>query len=508
MSTVETGRTLSDYQGLLRRRRAYLLTIIPASLLVAIFVAFVLPPKYRAAGTIMLEDSSLPQNVVATQVTQEDDNAERAAQTLELLRRKVMTKDSLIEVVHEIDPYPNLPNLTAAQKANQILEDSSVERVDPLTFQPLEQSKAFSLYFLNSDPEIAARVDQKLIDLFVTYNQRTRAEASRAAYQFLEAQAKQIEQEMDGQERQLAAFKAKYGDALPAAEGRNLAGADRARRDIDTLQHDLIQAEQQESQLQLQLNSISPSLVAAVSDWSKELAKTRGELAEAEQKYTPEHPDVKRLRRAVADLLAKGAGGGSTSGAAPDNPEYLAIQSQLTGVRRQVASLREQEGKARSNLGAFEKNLSTAPNVEREYIQISREHENATNQYTDLQNKMKNAALAQTLETQARGERFTLLRSASAPSKPYFPNRLGIILLGAVLGCGIAFGVAALVDASDPTLRGNGDLQMIMQTSAIGSIPKLLNPADLRRQRFVWGSAIAGFAAAAVFVAATVLARH
>ena len=136
-----------------------------------------------------------------------------------------------------------------------------------MAFQPLEQSKAFSLYFLNSDPEIAARVDQKLIDLFVTYNQRTRAEASRAAYQFLEAQAKQIEQEMDGQERQLAAFKAKYGDALPEAEGRNLAGADRARRDIDTLQHDLIQAEQQESQLQLQLNSISPSLVAAVSDW-------------------------------------------------------------------------------------------------------------------------------------------------------------------------------------------------------------------------------------------------
>ena len=103
MNTAETGRTLSDYQGLLRRRRHYLLTIIPASLLVAVFIAFVLPPKYRAAGTIMLEDSSLPQNVVATQVTQEDDNAERAAQTLELLRRKVMTKDSLIEVVHERD---------------------------------------------------------------------------------------------------------------------------------------------------------------------------------------------------------------------------------------------------------------------------------------------------------------------------------------------------------------------------------------------------------------------
>jgi polysaccharide chain length determinant protein (PEP-CTERM system associated) len=507
MNAAATGRTLADYQGLFRRRRHYILTIIPASLLVAVFIAFVLPPKYRASGTIMLEDSSLPQNVVATQITQEDDSAEHAAQTLELLRRKVMDKDSLLQVVKQVDPYPNLPNMTPAQKAHQILEDSAVERVDPLTFQPLEQSKAFSIHYLNSDPRIAAVVDQKLVDLFVTFNQRTRAEASREAYQFLDGQAKQLEQEMAGQEKQLAQFKAKYGDALPEAEGRNLAGEDRTRRDLDALQHDIIQAEQQEAQFQVQLSSISPSLVAAVSDWNKELAKTRGDLAEAEQKYTPEHPDVKRLRRAVADLLAKGAGGGSVNGAAPDNPDYLAVQSQLTGVRRQVASLRAQEAKARADLGAYEKNLATAPNVEREYISLSREHENAQNSYTDLQNKMKNAALAQTLETESRGERFTLLRPAVPPTKPYFPNRLGIILLGAVLGCGIAFGIAAAVDASDPTLRGNSDLQAIMQTSAIGSIPNLLNPKDLWRRKLVWGSAIAGFTAATAFVAITVLSR-
>src|ERR1700692_4587053 len=196
MNAVETGRSLADYKGLLRRRRRYLLTIIPASLLIAVFVAYVLPPKYRASGTIMLEESSLPQNVVATQVTQEDDNAERAAQQLELLRRKVMTKESLLDVVKQVDPYPNLKDMTPSQKANQVLEDSSIERVDPLTFQPIEQSKAFSLHYLNSDAELAAAVDQKLVDLFVTFNRRMRAEASREAYQFLEAQAKLLEQEM------------------------------------------------------------------------------------------------------------------------------------------------------------------------------------------------------------------------------------------------------------------------------------------------------------------------
>jgi polysaccharide chain length determinant protein (PEP-CTERM system associated) len=502
------GRTLADYGGLLRRRRHFLLTIIPASVLIAVFVAYILPPQYRAGGTLMLEDSQLPQNVVASAVTGQDDNPERAAEELELLRRKVMDKDSLLEVVKEVDPYPDQKNLSASQKAHQLSEDSVVQRVDPITFQPIEQSKAFSIYYLNPDPEIAAKVDQKLVELFVTFNQRSRAEASRQAYQFLQTQAHQIEQEMDGQEKQLAQFKAKYGDALPEAEGRNLAGEDRTRRDLDQLQHDIIQAEQQESQFELQLNNTSPSLEAAVGDWNKELAKARSDLVEAEQKYTPEHPDVKRLRRAVADLVAKGAGGGMPTTQKPDNPDYMAIQAQLTGVRKQLVSLRAQETQARSALGLYERNLQTAPNVEREYIQITREHENAQNQYTDVQNKMKNAALAQSLETEARGERFTLLRPPTAPDKPYFPNRLGIILLGAVLGCGIAFGIAALADASDPTLRGNYDLQSIMHTSAIGSIPKLLNPRDVRRKRLVWGTALLGYGAAIVLVAATVLAAH
>jgi uncharacterized protein involved in exopolysaccharide biosynthesis len=245
-----------------------------------------------------------------------------------------------------------------------------------------------------------------------------------------------------------------------------------------------------------------------VGDWNKELAKARADLEDAEQRYTPEHPDVKRLRRAVADLVAKGAGGGMPQTEKPDNPDYLTIQAQLTGVRKQLASLRAQEAQTRSALGLYEKNLSTAPNVEREYIQLTREHENAQNQYTDVQNKMKNAALAQSLETEARGERFTLLRPVTPPDKPYFPNRLGIILLGSVLGCGIAFGLAALVDASDPTLRGNYDLQSIMHTSAIGGIPKLLNPRDVRRQRLVWSTALLGYGVAIVLVAATVLAAH
>jgi len=53
------------------------------------------------------------------------------------------------------------------------------------------------------------------------------------------------------------------------------------------------------------------------------------------------------------------------------------------------------------------------------------------------------ATLAQKLEGESRGERFTLIRGSNEPDEPVFPNRLGMILIGLVLGGGIALGRCA-----------------------------------------------------------------
>ncbi len=243
--------------------------------------------------------------------------------------------------------------------------------------------------------------------------------------------------------------------------------------------------------LQLQLTEVSPSLTAAVGDWRTELGKLRGELALAEQKYTSEHPDVKRLRRAIADLAAQGAAS-STSAEAPDNPEYLRVQSQLDSTRRELAALRANASRARSDLGRYEQNLAIAPGVERQYVQISRDYGIAQSRYADLQNKIKEAALAQTLESEARGERLTLLRAPSAPTTPASPNRLGIILLGFVLSVAIAFLAAVLKDTADPTVRSADDLEAIMESLAVGHVPVILNRVRSATPTIAMGTGFGG----------------
>jgi uncharacterized protein involved in exopolysaccharide biosynthesis len=361
-----------------------------------------------------------------------------------------------------------------------------------VTFEPTAYSNTFSIHYENPDPRIAVKVGADLVDLVLMSNRLARADQAQNAYKFLKVQADELVVSMGAMEQKLAQFKGRYGDALPTAQGRNLAGVDRTQRDLESLQRDIRMAEEREGLLSLQLSELSPSLTVAVSNWRIELARLKSELALAEQKYTQEHPDVRRLKRAIADLAQQGAAGDSAQSATPDNPEYLRVRSQLAAARRELAGLRASASRARSELSGFESNLATAPNVEREYVQLVREYEAAQGRYQDIQEKLKSATLAQTLEREALGERFALVRKPFTPKAPYSPNRLGIILLGFVLGAGLAILAVALVDSADPTVRSADDLEGVVDGMPLGAVPVILNAGDLMQRRRLFTSIAAG----------------
>jgi polysaccharide chain length determinant protein (PEP-CTERM system associated) len=457
----------------------------------------------------MLQPSDIPTEMVSSTVrhTVRDETPEEAQQEVELLRRRVMTPEKLQTLVKEIDPYPADRHSSLEAKAERVANDTSVERVDPITLKPLDESTAFSIHYDNPQPLLAAAIAQKLVDLYLTYNRRTRTEQANAAYEFLQSQAKELEASMVAQEQKLAHFKTTYGNSLPDRQQHNLLQIDRVQRDLEETQRELLLAEEKESELQLQLNGLSPSMTASISDWRTQLAKLRSDLAAAEEKYTPEHPEIKRLKRAIDEMASKGSASQRTNGQAPDNPDYLAVQSQLRAAQRSVATLRSAEAREHRDMAAYEAGLSTEPNVEREYTQLQRDYDNARLRYEDIQGKMKNAALARDVEQQERGDRFTLLQGPVPPKRPYSPNRLGIILLGLVLGFGAAFGCVTAVDAADPTVRGTADLQEITGGLAIGAIPVLLSPSDLQSRKLRWGSGLAVFAVAIAVALTLVLIR-
>lgn len=498
VNPVQRIATMGDYVAILRRRWVYLATIIPAAILIAVFFAFNLPAIYESSATILLEPSSIPQELVKTTVVSYAD------QQIELVQRTVMTTSRLEPIVKEFDPYPNLTDISARDKARMIIGDTAIQKVDPVTLEPLMESSAFSIIYSNPDPQIAATVAQRLADMFLTYNRETRTAAAGDAYKFLLVKSNQLNAQIVDLEQKISVFKSKYGDALPENRTRNEGSLERSQRDVDASDTQIRILEQQESLLKLQLGQISPTLVATGTDVYTQLGQLRAELAAANQKYTPDHPDVKRLTRAI-DALAAQAKMGNPANVRPDNPEYMRVESELQATHRNLEALRATAARARAQMADYERRITQTPGVERDYVQMERDRTIAQQQFAEIQAKLREAEIAQSLESESKGERYTQIRTPGVPSKPSSPNRLGVMLLGFILGGGLAVALAALRESSDPSVRSLNDLVDLADVPLIGAIPRLLNDADRRRKRLVWGSVAGAYMIATVLVAVSVV---
>src|SRR5262249_34552084 len=152
------------------------------------------------------------------------------------------------------------------------------------------------------------------------------------------------------------------------------------------------------------------------NDLQRRLEHAQAALAEVTGRYGPEHPDRVRLQREVDSLQAQIAsappGKPAPSRLTPkeaDNPAYVQIQAQLSATVNDIAAAEEQIRKLRARVEDYQKNLSLSPGVEQEYRELLRDYDNTRLKYQELRSKQAEAKTAQNLESDRKGERFTLI---------------------------------------------------------------------------------------------------
>jgi polysaccharide biosynthesis transport protein len=497
MDTTSNDSGLGSYMAILRRRAVYIAVIAPTFILLSVYLAFWLIPLYESTATILLEPSSVDPKVVATTVISYSN------EQIEIVQGRVMTVETLKDMIKEYDPYPGSP-MSPGEKAQQILHDTRLERVDPVTLKPLQESNAFSLHYRNPASERAVEVTARLAGMFLTYNQKSRTQAAQEAAKFLKKQAEDVSQQMRAIDEEIKAFKNQHGDALPEYVARNENSIDREQHDLENIQQEILRVEEKESLLAVQLSQTSPNMVTNVGDMT-DLPTVRAKLAEAQQRYTPDHPEVKRLKQIVQQLGAQQAAvgaGGIVAGA--NNPLYMTTASQLKSARNELAGLKAEAARKTALINQYEEMLRRTPGVEREYSDIQRRRAALQNTYQGIQDKLQNAHIAENFETAQGGERFTLIRPPLPGKLPVYPNRIGLILLGVVLGGLFAAIAVAVAESSDANVRYAGDLPVLPGIPVLAVIPQIDNSHDRRVRRLKVVSWAAAYTIA-LFVVGTVI---
>jgi uncharacterized protein involved in exopolysaccharide biosynthesis len=524
---------------------------------VAGLIALLWPPTYRSSGTILIEQQVVPTDFVRSAVTSYAD------QRVQMISQRVMTSQNLLGIIDKYKLYPGVRERASRESLVDRMRDDikldmiSADVVDPRAGRTTKATIAFSVGFESSSPVMAARVANELTTLYLSENVETRQQLAADTTGFLKEESERLGARVADVESRIAAFKSAHSTDLPEYAQLNLQMLDRARedlRDITTRQQaidqqlvylnaqlaqlspigagygeggervlspadrlkmlqgqlaaalaryspdhpDVIRLKREISGLQAQLGASAAAEAAApaaaggvvldeASDIARQLETAKSELAAARQKYGPEHPDVKRLERQVSSLqlaleqtprrasplVAAAPAEAVVSASDPnaDNPAYIQVRAQRTALMNERAALVAQAPLARARIAELERRRTVAPEVEKEFSALQRDLAGEQLKYNEVRQKLLEAQLAQNLETEQKGERFTLIEPPLQPQEPVRPNRPAILLLGFVFALAAALALMFLLETLDTRIRDRAQLIALLAVPPLAVIP-------------------------------------
>jgi tetrahydromethanopterin S-methyltransferase subunit B len=194
------------------------------------------------------------------------------------------------------------------------------------------------------------------------------------------------------------------------------------------------------------------------------------------------------LEKQVAEMPA-----GAENLPPPNNPSYLNLQVQLKGVNNELIALRNDRTALKNETQELDMMVQVAPEVERRYLELTRDLGLARKQYEDSKSRLMSVQRAGVLEDEELAERYVVARFPSIPYKPSFPNRPLFLVVGIFLGLTIGLLVGIAAEAFDRTIRSTRDISTILGMPPIAAIPEIFTNDDAvraRKSRFTYAATI------------------
>ncbi len=532
----EQEKNLQDYIVAIKKRKTAIFTIFTVIMLLSVAVAFLLPPVYKSSSTILIEQQEIPPELVMSTVTS------YAAERIQSIQARVMTRTNLLRIIDKFGLYEDERKFETNEEIIERMQEDvslnvlSAEVVDPRTGRPSEATIAFSLSFQGENPAKVQRVTNELTTLYLNENINSRSQKAAETSEFFKEESERLGKQIDELEKKLAVFKQEHASALPELQNLNLEILQRKENELASIDTQLRTLDEKRFYLNGQLAQLDPgnpnipgsaerlkilkaeyatlrskysdehpdvirlnNEIASLEDETggvdstkalvEQISALKSELSQKKQKYTAEHPDIVELEKKISQLgkeleqLESKAPEKSYYEQQPDNPIYITIHSQLAGVESEIKSLKEQRAAIVQRISNLEKTLYEAPQVEREYLILKRDYENAIKRYQETKAKQMQADVAKQLESESKGERFTLIDPAVLPEEPVSPNRPAIIFLGFILSLGSALGFAIVADAISGTVRGARNVQRMLGALPLAVIPYEMNLQDKVKTR-------------------------
>lgn len=467
--------------------RRWAMAVAWMTAVVGVLVVLLMPDHYQASARVFLDTQSILRPLMTGIAVQPN-----IEQQVVMLSRTLINRPTVERLVRQVDL-----DLGVHSKTDK---DALIDAVTKaISIQSTGRDNLYTLSYRDKNPEVAQRVVQSLLTIFVESSLGASRQDSEGARRFLNEQIKNYESKLTDAEGRLKDFKLRniqmesqtgLDAAGRAAEISNMLS--QARLDLREAESARAAASRQLEAQRLQSRTTS-GIPVRTPEIDARLEAQKRNLDTLLQRYTEAHPDVQNTRRLIAELesqkrkevedLRRNA---STTGAvslSEASPAVLELSRAYSTAEVQAAALRARVAEYEARSQKMQQQLKRAPQLEAELAQLNRDYEINKKNYADLVARRESAFISGQLENTANVADFRVIDPPRVNPKPVAPNRVLLLplslLLALAAGCGLAF-VASRVR---PVIFDGTGLRQLTQLPVLGAIQLIPNEELLKRER-------------------------
>lgn len=454
-----------------------------------------LPDEYVAQARVYVDTESVLTPLLSGLAIQTSDSRRVTMMTNVLFSRDNMEK---LARMTDLDLRAKTP-----QQMDELVKDLK-DRVS-LTRQG---ENIYSIAFEDRSPELAKRVVQSMLTIFVESNLGSSRQDQDSAERFLQREVKDYERRLTEGERKLKDFKMRNMDVL-SDRGSYYTRLQAARASLKRAEDGVRSATRRRDQLadQIATTEEAGSESADYADYVAEAVKTH--LAAEDQRlrdlqkqlddlllrYTDIHPEVVATRATLARLKVQRDAAKKEFLAKQDhtavvkslagNPIYQQLRLRLSEAESEIANQQALVENLKGEIEKYQASVDQVLQVETEEQQLNRDYAVIKANHSQILERIEKARMTREADTSVDAVRFRTLDPPKVPSHPSAPNRL--LLASSVFGGAwtAGLGLALLLSLLRPVLSDRRQLTEVTGLPVLGSL-NMVWTLKARRAK-LWG---------------------
>lgn len=455
--------TPADFRKVLIKRKWIIIAGLVLGIAYALFYIITTVPQYEAVARVHIDLSRSTNIGIEDLIEQKLGGGEDASAKLQTEIRIMQSESVVMEVINSLDLYHKKPfsdlfkeepfkgTLSPLQRFNLIHSFQDATKV-----MVLPNTEIVEVHFENSDPTVAAKVANSIVDAYLDRDLKSRYEGTTRVSNWLTQQLSAVKKQVEDSQKSLTDYQ-RQNNLLPLSpEGGNLL-TDSLRtvnQQIAEAEADRIVKEARYKMAQTRnpdlLISVAPGTV--LGGLRSQQADLMVQAAQMKSKFGPDYPKVRELDKQLASV--------QSDIDKEINDLTKRFEEEYNAAVKTESLLQQRLNTTKQE--AFRENESAA-----QFEILRHGADSASELYDGLQMKLKEAGITAGLNS----NNVDIIDRADIPPFPILPKKRSALIFGFLGGLIGGVALAFFFESLDDTIRTSDDAEAVSQLPTLAVIP-------------------------------------